>query len=76
MTELPPDVERVRLEAGRHLDAIARLFLPRCRTTVIVRDPETEEADFSLSNDDPEAIAAFVARRFTSPLESTVRIDP
>lgn len=60
---IPPEVEAY---ASEHLTAIARLW-KNPRVTLLVRSPDMEaegkDADFIMTNDDLNAVAAMVDRR-------------
>jgi hypothetical protein len=68
-------VDEVRASVERHLREIEWLFRPPVRLTILVRTPERPEQDFSVSDDAPEEVLAFVQRRFTAP-EPGTRITP
>ena len=57
-------LEHVREECSEHLDAIAELFKPGVKLTLIARTPDNDDADFVLTCDDlPEAIKALKRRQ-------------
>lgn len=58
------NIQEVTDEVSFHLDKILKCFKPGAKITVIVRRPENDEADFTLSNDDiSEAIKALERRK-------------
>lgn len=55
-------VMQTALECERHLMEMEGLFLARCKLTLIMRDPENNNADLLLTTDDLDEVAKLVER--------------
>ena len=61
--------EKIRLvqrECSFYLDKIAELFMPEVKITLVVRTPEMEDRDFTMSNDDLKEAIKTIERRIAA----------
>ena len=57
------ELAHVYREASRHLEAIAAMFKPGMKVTLVVRRPDEPEQELLLSDDSLDEVIAAVRRR-------------